>query len=146
MKTFKSLAALEAAAKRSAKATLNNQVANLVKKKIQERESIDIYGSYLPVMYWRRYDLGTNLVVNPTGAYQINIYDMAPANTPQRRGTPPPPGYFAQMLNDTGAPNVFNNADYPWMHPRKFYDAAVADLNGSSELISVVRAGFLANI
>ena len=50
MKTFKSLAALEAAAKRSAKATLNNQVANLVKKKIQERESIDIYGSYLPVM------------------------------------------------------------------------------------------------
>ena len=84
MKTFKSLAALEAAAKRSAKATLNNQVANLVKKKIQERESIDIYGSYLPVMYWRRYDLGTNLVVNPTGAYQINIYDMAPANTPSR--------------------------------------------------------------
>lgn len=146
MKTFKSLAALEAAAKRSAKATLNNQVANLVKKKIQERESIDIYGSYLPVMYWRRYDLGTNLVVNPAGAYQINIYDMASANTPQRRGTPPPPGYFAQMLNDTGAPNVFNNADYPWMHPRKFYDAAVADLNGSRELISVVRAGFLANI
>ena len=91
MKTFNSIAELKAAAQKSAKKTLNNQVANLVKKKIQERESIDIYGSYLPVMYWRRYDLGTNLVVNPTGAYQINIYDMASANTPQRRGTPPPP-------------------------------------------------------
>lgn len=49
MKTFNSIAELKAAAQKSAKKTLNNQVANLVKKKIQERESIDIYGSYLPL-------------------------------------------------------------------------------------------------
>ena len=50
------------------------------------------------------------------------------------------------MLNDTGAPNVFNHKDYVWMHERPFYDYAVAELEGSGELISVARAGFLANI
>jgi hypothetical protein len=145
MKTFKSLAALEAAAKRSAKATLNNQVATLVEHKIREKAQEVVYGSYSPVMYTRRNTLGTMFALIPSG-YTLRIYDISSANTPQRSGSPPGPGYFAQMINDTGAPNVFNNADYPWMHPRKFYDAAVADLNGSSELISVVRAGFLANI
>ena len=128
MKTFKSLAALEAAAKRAAQVTLRNQVATLVEHKIREKAQEVVYGSYSPVMYPRRNTLGTTFALIPSG-YNLRIY-----------------GYFAQMINDTGAPNVFNNADYPWMHPRKFYDAAVADLNGSSELISVVRAGFLANI
>ena len=145
MKLFPSVAALKAAAERSAKTTLNNQVKDLVKKKIQEKAKEVVYDSYTPVMYTRRGRLGTNFTII-SGAYTLRIFDTNPANTPQRSGTPPAPGYFAQMINDTGAPNVFNKKDYPWMHPRKFYDAAVSDLNGSGELKSVVRAAFLANI
>ena len=145
MKTFKSIAALEAAAKASARKTLNYQVKDLVEKKIREKAQEVVYDSYSPTQYVRRGGLGTVFAEIP-GTYTLRIFDINSANTPQRSGNPPGPGYFAQMINDTGAPNVFNNADYPWMHPRRFYDAAVADLNGSSELISVVRAGFLANI
>ena len=145
MKTFKSLAALEAAAKVSAKKTLNNQVKDLVEKKIKEKAQEVVYDSYSPVQYVRRHWLGTMFAIIP-GNYSIRIYDIDPANEQQRQGTPLAPGYLAQMINDTGAPNVFTNGVYPWMGPRPFYKRTVEELNGSSELISVVRAGFLANI
>lgn len=102
MKTFKSLAALEAAAKRSAQVTLRNQVATLVEHKIREKAQEVVYGSYSPVMYPRRNTLGTTFALIPSG-YNLRIYDISSANTPQRSGSPPGPGYFAQMINDTGA-------------------------------------------
>lgn len=145
MKTFKSVAALKAAAEKACKKTLNDQVKDLVEKKIKEKAQEVVYDSYSPVQYVRRRWLGTMFAIIP-GNYSIRIYDIDPANEQQRQGTPLAPGYLAQMINDTGAPNVFTNGVYPWMHPRPFYDEAIEELDGSAELISVARAGFLANI
>ena len=48
MKTFKSIAALEAAAKASARKTLNYQVKDLVEKKIREKAQEVVYSVCSP--------------------------------------------------------------------------------------------------
>lgn len=146
MKTFKSVAALKAAAEKACKKTLNDQIKYLVEEKIGEKVDELVYESYSPVIYERRGGLSDTFESRMVGAYTINIYDSESANESVEGYPLPPHGVLAQWINDTGVPNVFNGKDYPWMHPRPFYDEAIEELDGSAELISVARAGFLANI
>ena len=131
MATYKSLSALLKAAQTAAKATLNNEVAELVKQEISEAEQELVYGSYSPVMYARRNSLGKGFTVQPTGAFSIRIWDNAPSNYSVFGSAPAAPGYFAQWINDGNVLNVFNTKTYPWMSPRPFYDQAIANLAGS---------------
>ena len=131
MATYKSLGALLKAAQSAAKATLNNEVAELVKQEIREAEQELVYNSYSPVMYSpRRHSLGKGFTVEPTGAYSIRIWDSAPSNYSVFGSAPAAPGYFAQWINDGNVPNVFNNKIYVWMSPRPFYDQAIVNLAG----------------
>ena len=136
MKTFKSVATLKAAAEKACKKTLNDQIKYLVEEKIGEKVDELVYESYSPVIYERRGGL--------SDTFESRMVE--PANESVEGYPLPPHGVLAQWINDTGVPNVFNGKDYPWMHPRPFYDEAIEELDGSAELISVARAGFYANI
>lgn len=72
MKTFKSIAALEAAAKASARKTLNYQVKDLVEKKIREKAQEVVYDSYSPTQYVRRGGLGTVLRKFPEHTHSVS--------------------------------------------------------------------------
>lgn len=146
MKTFKSIAALKAAAEKSARKTLENQVEEYLEVVIGDKANEYVYESYSPVLYERRGGLEDTFDHFWIGPYTMKIYDSEPANVSMEGYPAPPPGYLAQWINDTGVPNIFNNRDYVWMHPRPFYDAAIAELNSSSELEGIVRAGFIANL
>ena len=131
MAVYSSLSALLKAAQSAAKATLQNEVAELVKQEIHNAEQDLVYGSYSPVVYARRGSLGNGFTIQPTGPYSIRIWDNAPSNYSVFGSAPAAPGYFAQWINDGNVPNVFNSKTYPWTGPRPFYNQAVANLAGS---------------
>lgn len=146
MKIFENFADLKAAAEKSAKKTLIGTVTQKVEESIADKADELVYGSYLPTWYQRRYMLGTAFNETLTGSYSIRIYDIEPGSPFKEGVRTLPSGYLAQMINDTGAPNIFNNNDYPWMHPRRFYDEAIASLKGSGAFLSSVKKSFLANM
>ena len=131
MALYKDLSSLLKATQVAAKATLRNEVAELVKQEISDAEQEWVYGSYSPVMYSRRNSLGKGFTIQDTGPYSIRIWDNAPSNYSVFGSAPAAPGYFAQWINDGNVTNVFNSKTYPWMSPRPFYDQAIVNLAGA---------------
>ena len=56
--------------------------------------------------------------------------DYSVFSTPVREAA----GVFAQWINDGNVPNVFNDNDYPWMKPRRFYDEAAKACKNSAAI------------
>lgn len=147
MAVYNNFADLMAAAAAAAKETLQNEVATEVKEEIRKQEYNYIYDASSPSWYSRRKSLGKTFKVETDGDDSARIWDAA-RPSPSVFNTPVkgPDGVFAQWINDGNVPNVFDDKDYPWMHPRKFYDAAVKELSKSSKIKNAAKSGMEARL
>lgn len=147
MAVYDNFADLMAAAKAAAQEALQNEVADEVKQEIKTQEYEFVYNAYTPAVYDRRKSLGKKFKVEPDGSDAIRVWDAA-RPSPSVFNTPVkgPDGVFAQWINDGNVPNVFDEKDYPWMHPRKFYDAATKELRKTSKIKNAAKAGMEARL
>ena len=120
---------------------LMNEVKNLVVEEMDRQIDLTVYSSYDPVMYKRRMENGglgdqKNIVGTLVDNNTLRVKNETPSSPSVVDGS-------AQNLDAIvvhGAPNIFNNRDYPWMHERDFVQATKEALADGS-LAQAVAAG-----
>lgn len=145
MPTFKDLASLMKYLNASINDALQNEVAPVVEAKMKEKIKTEVYDAYTPREYQRRYELGSegnisSELISDGVLLTKNTADPSPSVI----GTPYGSSgstTFPQWVNDGFVPNIFNDRDYPWMHPRDFIGATVDELKSSGEVATALAKG-----
>jgi hypothetical protein len=125
--------------------TLENDVAPVAKEILQESIQENVYQSYAPTYYERRGVLGSadSIVSEMESDGVLSIRNVAVPNE-SVLGTGYSPANdttFSGWVNDGQVPNIFNDKDYPWMHPRNFIEDAVEKMQTSGEISDAFAAG-----
>lgn len=125
---------------------LRNEIADYVKERLKASEQRDVIESYTPVMYERRSDGLTNVenMKSTVRKGRLKVIDLTPMDEPRgtvksRKKTP----YALTEIIETGAPNIWNDKNYRWMHPRRFVEHTRKYLEQHPEKIKrLIKARF----
>lgn len=129
--------------------SLKKEVAETVKQIELEHIKSDVYDVYNPVVYERR---GAN---GGLGDYKnleskvkdgiltvINITEASPSQYPYEGE---PYSTFPEWIENGLVPNVWNDRDYEWMHPRPFTVNTIKELEQTGEHINSLAKGLKRN-
>ncbi|MDR1629235.1 MAG: hypothetical protein LBS36_03350 [Oscillospiraceae bacterium] len=131
----------------SLKADVFESIKEVEKKHINS----DIYDVYEPTWYTRRKSNGgliddSNFICDiDESALSLNVINVTPPNE-SVLGTPYDSSNKTALLSwiESGSvPNIFNNNDYAWMHPRPFVKNSIDDLLINKQHIKILKEGLL---
>lgn len=149
MPKFKDLPFMFAYIKKSINNALENNVAPLVEKTMDEKIDSEVYDVYTPKGYKRRYELGNTNNISSELVKDGVLFTKNTANpSPSVIGTPYSASgstIFPEWVNDGEVPNIFNSNDYPWMHPRDFIAATIEELESTGAVATAMAKGLQAS-
>ena len=147
MGEYSNWSSLVKAAQTACNDVLKSEVADTAKKIVNKHIQSDIYDTYSPVGeenggYDRRNELGdpTNTISRMIDKNTILITNEAPPSPPIFDGDYGE--YDDELLywiEKGRVLNMFNNKDYPWMHPRPAISNAQEEINSSTEIESAIN-------
>lgn len=147
MPKFKSTERLLTYLQKSINDTLLNEVADEVRKVEIETIDEEVYSSYEPEYYARRYELTKedNIVAELESDGVLAVRNIAPPNRSVIGGYDysSEPTALSRWINEGAVPNIFNDYDYPWQHKRPFLDKTVEKLNSSDKLSNALKKGLI---
>lgn len=143
---FNNLGAMFAHINKAINTALETKVATVVEETMSKNIQSTVYDSYSPVVYERRYELGSRDNIK-SEIIEDGILETKNISTPSRSvyGTayaPQNSTTFSGWVNDGQVPNIFNNrTDYPWMHSRDFIGETVEELKSSGLIRKAMAEG-----
>lgn len=146
MPKFKDLSSMYAYIRKSVNSSLENNVAPVVEQKIADKVQSEVYDSYTPRFYERRYELGNPSNINSELIGDGVLFSKDTADpSPSVLGTPYSASgstIFPGWVNNGEVPNIFNDrTDYPWMYSRDFIGAAIDELKSTGEVTDALAKG-----
>ncbi|MDR2357863.1 MAG: hypothetical protein LBD92_07275 [Oscillospiraceae bacterium] len=156
MPVVKSLKDAERVIQAKCKAILMEDVLPVARTIIQKQIQIDVYDSYTPTIYARRHKLDddssirgkvergrTLSIMNAArpSRRKLTWYGGAEMETEDDDDDDVDPDRLMQWIEFGLVENIFNNKDYPWMHPRPAFAHAQEKINTSLDIMAAVKKG-----
>lgn len=140
------LSGINAAIKKAVNTELNrrddNSVFGAVKEAELDRIDDDVYASYSPTIYDRRYNHGLANPNNIVGENSDSALIIRNITKPNRSLLGQATSRTLAEIVEYGlAPNIFNDLYYVWMDPRPFTKNTISDLSASGAHIDAMRIG-----